>query len=92
MKITYLKCDWSDHFIADFNTDGDITFKKCKIYRKYTAQIRTEAWTHNLCGQILDSILLHVDSVTYVHKVNVYNYVKAGSLHDWAEKKIVMDS
>ena len=35
-------------------------------------QIRTEARSHNLCDQILDSILLYVDCMTYVHKINVY--------------------
>ena len=42
-KKTFLKWDCSDDFIADFDTDEDITFLKCKICRKYTAQIRTEA-------------------------------------------------
>ena len=51
------------------------------------AQIRTEAQSHNLCGQILDSILSYVDDETYVQKANVYNDVNIGSLHDWAKKK-----
>ena len=59
---------------------------------KYTAQIRTEARSHNLCGQILNSLLLYVDDITYVHKADVYNHVKAGGLHDWTKKKCVMDS
>ena len=54
------------------DTDGDITLLKCKICRKYTTQIRTEARSHNLCDQILDSILLYVDCMTYVLKINVY--------------------
>ena len=33
--------DCSD-FTAGFDTDGDNTLLKCKICRKYTAQIRTE--------------------------------------------------
>ena len=56
---------------------------KCKIRRKYTAQNRTEAWPHNLCGQILDSILSHVDSVTYVHNANVYNPVLQVRVSQW---------
>ena len=36
-------------------------------------------------------ILSYVDGITYVHKANVYNHVKAGCLHDWAKKKFVMD-
>ena len=35
---------------------------------------------------------LYVDSVTYVQKANVYNHIKAGGLHVWAKKKILMDS
>ena len=46
----------------------------------------------NLHGQILDSILSYVDGITYVHKVNVYNYVRAGNLHDWTKKKFEMNS
>ena len=42
-KETFLKWDYSDDFIADFDTDGDITLLKCKICRKYTAQISSEA-------------------------------------------------
>ena len=30
-KKTFLKWDYSDDFIADFDTDGDITLLKCKI-------------------------------------------------------------
>ena len=30
--------------------------------------------------------------LTYVQKANVYNHIKAGGLHVWAKKKIVMDS
>ena len=35
---------------------------------------------------------LYVGSVTYVQRSNVYNHIKAGGLHVWAKKKIVMDS
>ena len=56
------------------------------------SQIRTNAQSHNLHGQILDSILLYVDVITYVHKANVYNHVKAGGLRDWAKKNFVMGS
>ena len=38
-KKKFLKWDYSDDFIADFDTDGHIILLKCKIYRKYTAQI-----------------------------------------------------
>ena len=74
----FLKWDCSDDFIAAFDTDGDIALLKCEICRKYTTQFRTEAWLHNLHGQILDNILLYLDGVTYVHKANMYNHVKAG--------------
>ena len=84
----FLKCECSDDFISDIATDGDITLPKCKICRKYTAQIKSKAQWHNLHDQILDRILSHADSVTYVNKVNVYNHVKAGGLHDWAKKKL----
>ena len=47
-KKTFLKWDCSNNFIADFDTDGDITLLKCKICRKYTVQIRTEARSRNL--------------------------------------------
>ena len=84
----FLKWNCSEDFIADFDTDDDITLLKCKIFSKYTASpIRTEAQSHNLCGQILDSILSYVDDETYVHKANVYNDVNTGSLHDWTKKK-----
>ena len=73
----FLKWDCSDDFIADFDTDDDITLLKCKVCRKYTAQIGTDAQSHNLCSQIFDSILLYVDNVTYVHEANVCNYVKS---------------
>ena len=63
-KKTFLKWDYSDDFISDFDTDGDITLLKCKICRKYIAQIKTEARWRNLRGQILDSILSYVNSVT----------------------------
>ena len=53
----FLKWDCSDDFNADSDTDGDITVPKSKICRKYTAQIRTESRSRNLCVQILDSIL-----------------------------------
>ena len=92
LKNAFLKWDCSDDFIADFDTEGDITLLKCKICRKYTAQIRTDAGSRNSCGQILDSILSNVDGITYVHKANVYKYVKAGGLHDLPKKKFVMDS
>ena len=86
-KKTFLKWDCSDDFIADFNIDGDNTLLKCKICRKYTAQIRTEAKSHNLHGQVLYSILSYVvDSITYIHKANVHKHVKAGGLHDSAKK------
>ena len=91
-KKTFLKWNCSDDFTADFDTDEDITFLKCKICRKYTAQIRTEARSCNLRSQILDSILSYVDGGTYVHEANVCNHVKAGGLHDWTKKKFVMDS
>ena len=64
-----------------------MTWLKYKICRKDTAQIRTEARSHNVSGLILDSILSYVDGVTFVHKVNVHNHVKAGGLYDWAKKK-----
>ena len=51
-----------------------------------STEIRTEAGQHNLRGQILESIMLHVHGKTYVHKPNVYSHVKAGELHDWATK------
>ena len=91
-KKKFLKWDCSADFIADFNTDSDITLLKCKICRKYTAQIRTEAHSRYLRGQILDSILPYVDNVTYVQKTNMYNHAKAGGLHVWAKIKFVMDS
>ena len=90
-KTTFKKWDCGDDFITEFDTDRDIALLKCKLCRKYTAQIRTEPQSHNLCGQILDSILSYVDTIIYIHKAMVYNQVKAGGLHDWA-KKIVMDS
>ena len=80
------------YWYADFDTESDIASLNCKICRKYAAQIRTEARSHNLRGQILDNILSYVDGVTYVHKANVHNRIKAGGLHDWPKKKIVMDS
>ena len=86
-KKTFLKWDCSDDFIADFGTDGDIILLKCEICRKHTVQIWTKAWLHNLRDPILDSILSYLDGKTYVHKANVYNHVKAGGLHDWAQKK-----
>ena len=36
-KKTFLKWDFSDDFISDFDTVGDIILLKCKICRKYTA-------------------------------------------------------
>ena len=56
-KKAFLKSDCRGDFIADFDTDGGFTLLKCKLCRKYTAQIRTEAQLHNLRGQILGSIL-----------------------------------
>ena len=53
----FLKWDYSDDFIANFDTNGDITLLKCRICRKYTAQIRTEARSRILFGQIHDNIL-----------------------------------
>ena len=91
-KKMFLKWDCSDDFIADFDTDGDVTLLQCKICRKYTAKIRTVARSRNLRGQVLDSILSYVNGVTYVHKANMYNHVKAGGLHDWPKKKFVMGS
>ena len=87
-KKKFLKWECSDDFISDIATDSDITLLKCKICRKYTAQIKSKARWHNLHGQILDRILSHGESVTYIHKVNVYNHVKAGGLHNWAKKKL----
>ena len=55
-------------------------------------ELVTVALLHNLHGQVLDSILLHVDSATYVHKANMYNHVKAGGLRDCTKKKFVIDS
>ena len=76
-KKAILKWDCNDDFIKDFDTDGDITLLKYKICRKYTAQIKTEAASHNLYDQILNGILLYVGGVTYIYKANVYNHVKA---------------
>ena len=73
--------DCCDDFIADFDTDDDVTLLRCKICGKYSSQIRIVARLHNLCGQVLDSILSYVDGVTYGHKANMYNHVKAGGLH-----------
>ena len=81
-----------DDFIAHFDTNDCITLLKCKICTWYTAQIRTEARLHNSCGHILHSILLYVDSVTYVPKTNAYNHVKAWGLHGWVKKKFLMNS
>ena len=81
-KQTFQKWDYGDYFIADFDTDGDVTLLNCKICRKYIAQIRTVAWSRNLHGQVLDSILPYVDDVTYAHKANIYNHVKVEGLHD----------
>ena len=53
--------------------------------------IRTEARSHNLCGQILDSILSYVGGIIIVNKANVYNHIKAGGLHDWAKKKFAIE-
>ena len=39
LKKAILKWYCNDDFIADFDTDGDITLLKCKICRKYTAQL-----------------------------------------------------
>ena len=54
-KKKFLKWNYSDDFIADFDTDGDITLLKCKLCRKYTAQISSETQSHVLHGQILDT-------------------------------------
>ena len=47
-------------------------------------------WLYHII-YMASSILSYVDGITYVHKANVYNHVKAGGLHDWAKKKFVMD-
>ena len=65
-----------------------ITSLKCKICWKYTTQIRTKAILCNLCDQIFDSVMSYVDGITYVHKANVFNHVKAGGLHVGLRKKL----
>ena len=52
-KKKFLKWDCSADFIVDFNTDSDITLLKCKICRKYTAQIRTEAHSRYYVAKFL---------------------------------------
>ena len=75
-KKKLLKWDCSDDFIADFETDGDITLLKCKIWGKYSAQLRTETQSLNLCGQILDIIVVLVlptkQMCTTMLKLEVY--------------------
>ena len=44
-KKMFLKGNCSADLTADFDNDGDVILLKCKICKKYTAQIRTEAWS-----------------------------------------------
>ena len=59
------------------------TFILILILFYWSIQPKLELW--------LDCII-YIDGITYVHKANVYNHVKAGGLHNWATKKFVMYS
>ena len=55
----------------NFDTGGDILYENVKYVESTQPKLELR-----INHQILDSIMLYVDSVTYAHKANVYTMLK----------------
>ena len=76
-KKTFIKWDGHEDFDAEFGDDGDVILLKCKICTVNINEIRKEAKTQNICGNVL-----YGDGVRGGHRGNFMRHIKAGGLHD----------
>ena len=71
--------------MLSFDDDGDVILLKCKICTVNINEIRKEAKTRNIRGNVLEGLLSFVDRVKGAHRGNFMRHIKGGWLHDWTK-------
>ena len=75
-KNPFIKWDGYEDFDAEFDDDGDVILLKCKICTVNINEIRKEAKTRNIRGNVLQGLLNFVDGVKGAHIGNFMRHLK----------------
>lgn len=86
-KKTFDTWEYHDEFDVDVDESGNVVKLRCKVCTININNIRREAASRNLRGNVIKGVLNFVDGVDGAHKSNFLRHIKSGGLHSWARGK-----